>query len=233
MPRSGTTLLERILSGHPAVQAGGELTLLPELASGLEKASGGRRPYPRCLEGGNGPALNEAAGTYAQRLAGLASGAAHVTDKLPGNFIHLGLAAALAPSALILHCRRDPRDTCWSAFTQLFGEGNDFTFSLHALGRVYRGYERLMDHWDSTLPAPIFDLDYEQLIARPEETARALFEHCGLDWHPECLEFAGRPGTVSTASELDVRRPLHGGSIGRWQRYRDCLQDLEQGLREY
>jgi hypothetical protein len=156
-----------------------------------------------------------------------------VTDKLPENFIYLGLIATLFPSAKIVHCRRNPLDTCASCYTQNFANPSySFTLDLGDLGFFYREYERLMAHWRRVLPKPMFEVQYEELIADQEAVSRRLIAFCGLDWDERCLSFHANPRAVQTASMFQVRKPIYATSVGRWKRYEKHLGPLIEALGE-
>jgi len=163
-----------------------------------------------------------------------AAGEASVlTDKAPLNFRHLGLIALLFPGARIVHCRRDPLDTCLSCFFQNFAKGQEYSFDLAELGRFYRDYRRMMAAWAEILPIEVFDLDYEELVADLEGVGRSLLAYCGLDWHPDCARFFETRRPVLTASRVQVRRPLYSSSIGKWRRYASHLGPLVEALGPY
>ncbi len=218
MPRSGTSLVEQILASHPKAHGAGELTLLEELAT-LPEPAGLGMSYPpdgRALTAGQAAELGR---RYVRRLAERAPGKARVVDKLPGNFHLAGLAHMAMPNARIIHCRRDPLDTCLSCYQTLFTESQPFTYDLGELGRYYRGYERLMDHWRALLPADRFiEVDYEAVVEDVEGQARRLVAFLGLDWDEACLRFHQTRRTVRTASAGQVRQPIYSSSLGRGRR---------------
>ena len=150
-------------------------------------------------------------------------------DKMPLNFLHLGIICTLFPRARIIHCRRDPLDTCVSCFFQNF-ENINFASSLEDVGSYYRQYERLMAHWREVLPGRMFEVRYENLVANQETVSRDLIAYCGLEWDERCLAFHKNPRPVHTASMLQVRRPIYRSSIGRWIRYAGHLQPLLEAL---
>jgi hypothetical protein len=150
------------------------------------------------------------------KLRRIAPHALRIIDKDLSNFRHLGSIHELLPRARIIHCRRDPLDTCFSAYTKLFVGDLAFTYDLAELGRYYRDYHALMAHWRATLPGAIFmDVDYEQLVARPLAVTRRLINFLGLDWHDGCMRHFGTRRTVRTASAGAVRSPIHAASVGR------------------
>jgi hypothetical protein len=156
--------------------------------------------------------------------------AIRVVDKMPLNYQHLGVIAVLFPRARVVHCRRDPIDTCLSCYFQDFEHPLPFGSDLELLGRHYREYQRLMAHQARVLPLPIFELDYEELTTDQEAVSRRLVEFCGLDWDERCLRFYETERTVNTATALQVRQPLYRSSVGRWKHYQGHLGLLLKAL---
>lgn len=228
MPRSGTTLAEQIVASHPAVCAGGELTEIADIAEWLGPLADANRPGPEILVD---PArLNVAARRYADRLSKVCPSAPRVTDKMPHNFLHLGLIALLFPDARIVHCRRNPVDTCFSIFTHEFSAAHGYAADLRQLGKHYCAYIRLMRHWRDVLPLAIFDLSYETLVANQEATTRDLLDFLDLEWDDRCLRFHENKRVVSTPSYDQVRRPLYQSSVARWRHYEKFLAPLVEEL---
>jgi Flp pilus assembly protein TadD len=227
MPRSGSTLVEQILSSHPQVVSGGELRDLAEIVS--SPPTDGGPHYPVRLANLNGMTARTLAERYLARLSSLGEGAARVLDKMPHNYLHLGCIAALFPHARIIHCRRDPMDVCLSCYFQNFTWVN-YKCSLEDLGFYYRQYERLMQHWREVLPSRICEVEYEELVRNQDQVSRRLVAFCGLDWDDRCLYFHENSRTVQTASKLQVRRPIYASSVYRWKRYESHLQPLKQVL---
>jgi tetratricopeptide (TPR) repeat protein len=232
MPRSGTTLVEQILSSHPKVAAGGELTFWSDrvkewwIPSGeMGGGSAERRSvgFDKVEEG----ALARAAEDYLALLSGIGPEAIRVTDKAPHNFERLGLIRLALPAARIIHCRRSPVDTCLSIFfTNLKGR--------HAWDRAdlvfqFRQYERLMRHWCRILPADRFiETDYEALIVDREAQTRRLIAFCGLEWSDACLTPERNPRVVKSASLWQARQPVYRTSLERWRRYEPWLGELRE-----
>jgi tetratricopeptide (TPR) repeat protein len=229
MPRSGTTLVEQILSRHPRVFGAGELKEVGRLVVGLPSRLHASEGYPRCLERLDRDIARELAETYLQHLTRRSASAARVTDKMPLNYLHLGLLAVLFPRARVIHCRRDPRDVCLSCYFQYFRELN-FTWDLDDLGRYYRTYEWLMARWNAVLPVKPLEVVYEELVADQEAVSRRLVDFCGLEWDDRCLSFQENRRPVQTMSKLQVRRPIYTTSVGRWQRYQEHLGPLLEAL---
>lgn len=214
MPRSGTSLVEQILSTHPRVTGAGELMLVGEEASRLARLEG----YPERLP--DAAALKRFAEGYIGRLSRIGAGSQYVTDKNPANFLNLGLIALALPNARVIHCRRDRRDVALSCYFQNFvGPGQAFSYDLGDLAHYHDAYLRLMTHWQGVLPLPMIDIDYEALVADQEAETRRLLAFLGLDWDPACLDFQRNRRVVATASHTQVRQPIYNRSVGRWRNY--------------
>ena len=227
MPRSGTSLVEQILASHGKVHGAGERGFLPKLVNGL---GGGRASFPECLGDAGDGLWKDIGDLYLESLTSLAPEALRITDKMPINFKYIGLIHLCLPHARIIHCRRDAVDTCLSCFKVRFSHGQEFSYDLAELGRYYRFYERLMDHWQAVLPGKLLDLPYEGVVDDLEGAARRMIEFCGLDWDENCLEFHNTDRTVMTASNVQVRRPIYNNSIGLWRRYERQLAPLLDAL---
>jgi tetratricopeptide (TPR) repeat protein len=230
MPRSGTTLVEQILSSHPEVFGAGELEEIRQISLEMLEADGNGRLLPDCLGDLSMDACNRYATRYLDHLDALAGGATHVTDKMPQNFIGVGLIALLFPGSPIIHCRRDPLDTCLSCYVSDFGAAHDYACDLETLGGYYREYRRVMHHWTGVLHVPMLEIDYEALVADQEAVTRTLLQYCGLEWDERCLRFFDNRRNVATLSYDQVRKPVHSRSVGRWKRYEPYLQPLIRSL---
>jgi tetratricopeptide (TPR) repeat protein len=229
MPRSGTSLVEQILASQGAVHGGGELAFLTNAwDSAVQMLSAGPEEYPACLNRLTADQADAIAQIYLQPLVSLDPGAARITDKLPLNFLHIGLISLLLPRARIIDCCRDPRDTCLSCFMALFEGGNDFKFDLNHTAHFYGQYRRLMRHWHETVDVPILEVCYEQLVTDAENEARRMVDFLGLPWDDRCLRFHESKRPVTTSSMQQVRRPLYQSSIGRWRRYERHLVALDR-----
>lgn len=236
MPRSGTSLTEQIISSHPQAFGSGELTTLDRIARRWPDGDDTRPAinYPGYFPNIDASGLTEIAYRYLNRLPPGARDHARVTDKMPYNFLHLGMIALLFPAARVVHCNRNPVDTTFSCFLQDFLEGNAFSNSLEDCGWFYNQYRMLMDHWKLVLPSyPILDLQYEQLVAEPESTVRRLLEFCELDFDPACVSFHKSSRLVHTASYQQVREPLYTRAVGRWKAYAPYLGPLLRELAPY
>ncbi|MBS0421407.1 MAG: sulfotransferase [Proteobacteria bacterium] len=227
MPRSGTTLTEQILASHPQIGGAGELRSISDMSNSMSRA------YPECVTGLS-PAERLTLGE--RHLASLTQHAGaqalHVTDKLPVNFIHLGLIATVLPGARVIHCRRNPLDVGLSCFIEHFDMKNDFTHDLHNFGEYFIQYHCLMQHWRRVLPIPMYELHYEQLVADQEGETRRLLEFVGVPWYEGCLEFQATERTVMTPSRWQVRQKIYSQSVGRWRNYESHLQSLQRLLIE-
>ncbi|MGR8921441.1 MAG: tetratricopeptide repeat-containing sulfotransferase family protein [Gammaproteobacteria bacterium] len=229
MPRSGTSLVEQILASHPEVHGGGELTYFPQLVTALPRRLGTRQPFPRCVAG-HEAALGGIAGEYLALLAARDADAARVTDKMPYNFLYLGLIALLFPRARVVHCRRDPMATCFSLYTHDLAGAHPYSYDLGDLAAAYRGYDRLMAHWRDALPLTMLEVDYETLVGDVAGGAREMVNFLGLEWHEACLEFHHNRRPVATASQWQVRRPAYTTSRAHWEHYTPYLAPLAEGL---
>ena len=230
MPRSGTSLTEQILSRHPAVQAAGERLEIPQFALSVCKDIGSQQPYPFCLSGIDRNSLNVMARQYIKKVAMQAERTTKiVTDKMPDNYQHLALIQLLFPKARIIHCIRDPMDTCLSCYFKKL-MGHPYSYNLTNLGRHYRLYEELMAHWKSVLSLRIMDIHYEALVEDPETVSRSIVEFCGLKWSSRCLDFHKSKRNVVTASTDQVRQPIYNRSVARWKNYEEYLGDLRTAL---
>jgi tetratricopeptide (TPR) repeat protein len=227
MPRSGTSLVEQILASHPQVFGGGELPDMFLCAQSLPIEQD--KYFPFGLEEVSAETWEEIASRYLEKLQARAPKALRITDKLPLNYLHIGLIHQLFPKAKIIHCRRNPLDTCLSCYFQNFGTRIPFSSNLEHLGLAYRQYERLMNHWQS-LNIPILNVQYESLIAQPETVSRALVDFCSLEWDERCLRFYETKRFINTASYDQARQPIYERSIGRARHYEKHLQILRNLL---
>jgi len=230
MPRSGTSLVEQILASHSKVHGAGEREEMLRLADGLAEPLNDTRAYPDCLDSLTREKSETITRDFLNVLRRADPHAARIIDKMPGNFHHVGLIATLFPKAKIIHCIRDPRDTCLSIFFGDFVGSHPYSYDLTNLGRYYRQYERLMQHWHDVLPGRVFDIHYEDLIEDQEGRSRELVKFCGLDWETACLDFHKTRRKVRTRSNAQVRQPIYRSSMGRWRTYADELKPLTDAL---
>ncbi len=229
MVRSGTSLVEQILASHPQAFGVGELKDIDQISAVLPGRLGGKEGYPACMSRIDPFHAKSVAYLYLQRIARHAGPAIRVIDKMPHNYLHLGLLAVLFPRTRILHCRRDPMDTCASAYFQNF-KWLPYASSMEDIAFYYHHYVRLMEHWRRVLPLPMQEVAYEELVANQEAVSRQLVAFCGLEWDDRCLAFHKSPRVVQTASKLQVRQPIYTRSVARWKRFEKHLQPLKDAL---
>jgi len=228
MPRSGTTLAEQVLASHPEIHGAGELKQIGRLVAGLPGRLNSTKVYPSCMEQMTADSARALAEQHLQFLRGLGGDAVRIVDKMPLNYNHLGMIATLFPGARVVHCRRSPMDTCMSCFMQYAVPA-----SLEELGVCYTQYEKLMAHWRSVLPIPIYELSYERMVDDQETVTRELIAFCGLEWDDACLKFYETDRPVQTPTRVDVRRPIYQSAVGRWRRYEAHLKPLIEMLGEW
>jgi tetratricopeptide (TPR) repeat protein len=234
MPRSGTTLVERILSSHPDVQAAGELLNFGLALKHLSGCPTQALVDAQTIRAAGEPDWRKLGETYLASTRPGTGSTRRFIDKLPHNFLYAGYIATALPNAKIVCLRRDPLDTCLSNFRQLFAPKSpffDYSFDLLDTGRYFVLFDRLMAHWRTVFPGRILELQYESIVDAQEASTRTLLEHCGLSWNDACLQFERNPTPVATASAVQVRAPLNRGSIGRWQYYAAELGELREVLR--
>ncbi len=230
MPRSGTTLTEQVLASHPDVFGAGELDQISHLVNAIAAEISGSAAYPECaadLDAMTACRLGESYISYIRRLS---DDSPRVTDKMPGNFMHLGFLALMLPNARIIHCRRQPMDSCLSCYFQHFTNPMPFSTAQESLAGYYRGYERIMTHWAEVLPNPFLDVAYEDMVADHEGTCRKILDFCGLQWDDSCLQFHKTERNVKTASTWQVRQPLYNTSVARWRHFEKHLEPLKKAL---
>ncbi len=225
LPRSGSTLVEQVLSGHPRVHGAGELRFSRQSLDAAVTAVGTHESPLESLARLDEPAVARVAAAHLDRPALDGGRADRVVDKLPDNYMYLGLIATLFPDATFIHCRRDLRDVAVSCWMTDFGSVRWANDPAHLASR-FREYRRLMDHWRAVLPATIHEVDYEETVADLEGVARRLIDACGLEWDPACLEFHTSRRPVRTASVVQVRQPVYTRSVARWKNYESDLADL-------
>jgi tetratricopeptide (TPR) repeat protein len=234
MPRSGTTLVERIISSHPDVHSAGELL---NFGMSLKHLSGSQTPAlidAETIARARNVDWNQLGEIY---LSSTRPGTAHkprFVDKLPHNFLYAGFIANALPNAKIICLRRDPMDTCLSNFRQIFPPKSrrfDYSFDLLDTGRYYVLFDRLMAHWQHEFPGRILEVQYETLVDTQESSSRQLLAFCGLPWHDGCLRFEENPSPVATASMVQVRQPIYRSALQRWKNYEPQLSELHELLR--
>jgi hypothetical protein len=229
MPRSGTTLTEQIISSHPDVHGAGELPDLMAIAQ--RDVAGTGAVFPNNIPALDLAGLGTWGADYVNGLQRRAPTAKRITDKMPVNFLAIGLIHMMLPNAKIIHVDRNPVDTCLSCFMQLFSSRQDQTYDLAELGRYYVDYARLMEHWRNVLPKGAFlDVQYEDIVADQETQARLMIAFCGLDWNDACIDFHKNKRPVRTASVSQVRQPIYKSSVERWRPYEKFLGPLLDAL---
>jgi len=229
MPRSGTTLTEQILSSHPQVFGAGELADIRKLVVGIT-ADTGYNKFPQFAEQLGDNDLSQMGLDYINGLRKRDSSVERITDKMPHNFLHVGMIRLMLPNAKVIHCRRDPIDNCLSIFKQNFGGVHKYAYEQTELGGYHLLYQDLMEHWGSVLPGFMFELQYEDMVADQEGMTRKLLEFCDLPWDDNCLQFHKSERTVKTASYTQVRKKIYSDSVELWRRYEQELQPLITAL---
>lgn len=228
MPRSGTTLVEQILSSHPEVFGAGEVSSLLRVQDVVSKLGGEESAYPEATSLMDVDIMDRLSAEYISILHKNTQGEQYVVDKTPFNFLMLGIIQLLFPKAKIIHCRRNPIDTSLSIFFQYFTAPVPFAYQLDEIADYYEEYERLMTHWRATIDLPILEVDYEKLVADQQNMTRKLIDFCGLEWNDDCLAFHKTKRNVQTASSWQVRQPIYKNSVERWRRYQEWVGPLQR-----
>ncbi len=225
MPRSGTTLVEQILSSHPAVYGAGEITDLWAIGN---KISGAMHlnNYAKNIKTISCDEIEQYSLAYLKTIQQLSGQAVRCTDKLPHNFFHIGLIELLFPNAKIIHCSRNPFDTCLSIYFKKFNDNHRYARNLKEIALFYKNYQRLMQHWRDNSRLEIYEAVYENLIIDPEKNIRELVQHIGLDWHDACLKHHESKRLIMTPSHDQASQPLYTRSLNRWKNYNLHLQPL-------
>lgn len=226
LPRAGSTLLEQILSAHSRVDATHELHDILSLVRRLRRGEN----YPDMLSSLNPEYLRRFGKQFIEQTQIYRQSGQHFIDKMPNNFLHLGLIKLILPNARVIDARRSPIDCCYSGYTQLFAEGQDFSYDLTAIGQYYRDYERLMDHWDKVMPGFVLRVQHEDVIEDTEQQVRRMLQFCGLEFESACLDFHRNERAVHTPSAAQVRQPINRKGIGRWRQVEDQLTPLINAL---
>ena len=225
LPRSGTTLIEQVLASHSRIHGAGELRLVRRSFESIP-ATLERSEWPiHCLPHLDAAAVRRLAEQHLQWLDGYDGKAERIVDKMPDNYMYLGLMAAMFPNAVLIHCCRDLRDvavSCWMTNFRSIPWAND----PDHLATRFAQYRRVMDHWRAVLPIAIHEVDYAETVNDVEGVARRLIAACGLEWEPRCLEFHRLRRPVRTASVTQVRQPIYTQSVARWKNYEQSLADL-------
>jgi tetratricopeptide (TPR) repeat protein len=227
LPRSGTTLVERIISSHPEVASLGEIN---NFAYALMHTVGRHGGKLELVDHAAHIDFGELGRRYARSIRRYGKDAARLIDKTPLNYLYIGLIRLALPNAKIVHVVRNPMDSCYGMYRSLFRAGYPFSYDFGDLARYYIGYRRLMDHWRSIAPDAFLDVGYEELVNDQEAVTRRILEYCDLPWDANCLEFHKNRSAVATASAAQVRRPVYRDALGRWRRYENQLEPLARTL---
>ena len=232
LPRSGSTLVEQILASHSCVEGTFELPNLLTIVREFDHADAVHDAYPEIVRAASPEHLGNLGRRYIEETAPLRGTRPYFIDKMPNNFSHVGLIQAILPRAVIIDARRHPMDACFSTYKQHFAEGQSFSYDLEDLGRYYRCYLSLMDHWDAVLPGKVLRIQYEYLVREPEREIRRLLSHCSLPFEQACLSFHETKRPVRTASAEQVRQPLYTSGVGYWHHFETNLEPLKRALGE-
>jgi len=235
LPRSGSTLLEQILSSHSQVDGTMELHNILNLARRLRGRGGdlpGSPRYPRILTGIDDSYFRRFGEQFIEDTRAYRGSAPRFIDKMPNNFFHIGLIRLILPNARVIDARRHPMACCFSGFKQLFGEGQEFSYGLREIGNYYRQYVRLMDHWDRALPGFVLRVRYEGVVADLEGQVRRLLDFCGLRFEPACLEYHRTERSIRTPSAEQVRQPIYRSGLEQWRHFEPWLGPLKEALGE-
>jgi tetratricopeptide (TPR) repeat protein len=230
LPRSGSTLIEQILASHTCVEGTFELPNLLSIVREFDHADAQHDAYPEIVCALPLEQFANLGRRYIEETAPLRGARPYFIDKMPNNFSHVGLIQSILPRAVLIDARRHPMDACFSTYKQHFAEGQSFSYDLTDLGRYYRCYLSLMDHWDAVLPGKVLHLQYEELIRDPEAQIRRLLSHCSLPFEPACLSFHETQRPVRTASAEQVRQPLYTSGVGYWHHFEANLEPLKRAL---
>lgn len=231
MPRSGSTLVDRIIDAHPAAFGADETSIVFDRVQSLGMDIGSTLPYPDCVADLEPEDVDRLGREDLERLAKLAPSATRIADKNLLNILHLGLIALLLPRARVIHCRRNPLDTCVSCYAEpLEPTVYGYATGLASLGMAYRQYDRIARHWRDVLDLPILELSYEDLVEDPEGQTRRIVDFCGLPWDDACLRYHETGRSARTLSHAQVRRPIYQSSVARWQRFAAHLDPLREAL---
>ena len=229
LPRAGSTLLEQILASHSQVDGTMELHNILGLASRLQ---GPTNQYPQILSELKHSYFTRFGEQFLKETQDYRAGAPFFIDKMPNNFLHIGLIKLILPNAKVIDARRHPMACCFSGFKQLFGDGQDFTYGLENIGRYYSSYVELMNHWDSVLPGFVLRVQHEDVIDDLEGQVRRILDFCGLPFEQKCIEFHKTERTIKTPSSEQVRQPIYRSGLDQWKNFEAHLGPLKNALIE-
>ena len=229
LPRSGTTLVDRILSSHSKVSSLGEIN---NFAYSLMHTIGTAGNKLQLVDLSANIDFADLGERYVESMRSYRNRSPYLIDKTPLNYLYVGLIHLALPNARIIHIRRNPMDSCYGMYRTLFRAGYPFSYDFDDLARYYIAYVQLMEHWRTVAPKALSDVSYEDLVDEQEKTSREIIDYCGLDWEPVCLDFHKNTSAVATASSAQVRRPVYRDALQRWRRYENELQPLIERLRE-
>jgi tetratricopeptide (TPR) repeat protein len=234
LPRTGTTLLERILGSHSDVHAAGELSnFAVQMTQQLRQTPGNQAlSRDQLVRHSTELDFERLGSAYIESTRPTTGKLPRFVDKLPLNFLYVGLIRLALPRAKIIHVSREPMDTCYAIYKRLFQDAYPWSYSQEELGRYYLAYRRLMAHWNEVLPDAIHHVTYEELVSDTEVQAQQLLKFCDLPWQPQCLRYYEQAQTTTTASASQVRQPVYRSSIGLWRKYEEQLAPLVRILRE-
>ena len=230
MPRTGTTLAERMLGSHREVGSAGELLDFGQLLALAAQEAQAAQPHLSVAEASLGIDFEALGRQYMASARQAAPGRKFFIDKMPINFMYCGILRKALPKARIIHLVRDPMDTCYAVFKTLFYQAYPFSYDQAELAAYYATYRRLMQHWHAVMPGAILDVRYEDLVTDTEAQARRMLDFCGLAWNPAVLDPSAHPGAIVSASAAQVREPVHAGSVGKWRRHEAGLKPLRDQL---
>ncbi|MBF0195974.1 MAG: tetratricopeptide repeat protein [Magnetococcales bacterium] len=229
MPRSGSTLIEQILASHPDVYGAGELSFFEDgLLQSLAVKSVGNIPKKALALSLND--TKKLGSKYIENIRKIEGNSKYIIDKMPSNFLYIGMIRLLLPNAKIIHSVRSPQDTCFSIFRENFIHFHPFAYNLTELGQYYRLYSKIMAHWHNLFPGAIYDIHYEKLTSNQEEETKKLLKYCDLGWNDNCLQFYKTARNVRTSSNFQVRQPMYTSSVNGWKRFEKQLQPLVDAL---
>ena len=228
MPRTGTTLVERIIGSHSDVESAGELPNFSQVMTRMvhEQAAGGEGSPEEMIAASLELDIRQLGESYIESTRGLTGETAYFIDKLPFNYLNVALIRLALPNARIVHVTRDPMDTCYAVFKTLFQRAYPFSYDLHDLGRYFAAYQRLMNHWYKLFPGSMLTIAYEDLVENTQSESKRLLDHCGLTWQDQVSEFHQSEAPSMTASASQVRQPVYRSSVGKWRNYERQLSPL-------